>query len=382
MNHEFWYLSRAAGFTAYLLLFASVALGISITTRLSQRRRNVIYDLHRFTTILALAFSAFHVLILLGDNYFNFSIWQLTIPFVSPYRSWQTAAGVFSFYMLILLVLSFYVRRFIGYRAWRALHFGTFAMFAAVALHGVTAGTDTTAAWARLIYIGTFAATVGLIIYRVQYRLPEEPSVRATRFVAAGATMLTTLLLVFATGLVSGGNGGASSTDALAAAGAGPNTGAGASTASIQYPFLDTFDTSLAGTYSQTHDEESSSLVIDSDLSGDLTSKLHIELVQEVHDERPDHDRDDGESEHDSDDEHTEEHEAAVTTNTVVLQDAATATPLCTGTLTALRNGVMRISCEGEGPYAGVEMAFSSQIQAADDGTLTGDLSGSMRRTD
>ena len=28
MNHEFWYLSRAAGFTAYLLLFASMALGI------------------------------------------------------------------------------------------------------------------------------------------------------------------------------------------------------------------------------------------------------------------------------------------------------------------------------------------------------------------
>jgi hypothetical protein len=378
MNHEFWYLSRAAGFTAYLLLFASVALGISITTRLSQRRRNVIYDLHRFTTILALAFSAFHVLILLGDNYFNFSIWQLTIPFVSPYRSWQTAAGVLSFYVLVLLVLSFYVRRFIGYRAWRAIHFGTFAMFAGVALHGVTAGTDTTAPWARLIYIGTFAATVGLIIYRVQYRLPEEPSARATRFVAAGATMLTTLLLVFATGLVSGGNGSGGSTDALAAAA----PGASAAPGSIQYPFLDTFDTSLSGTYSQTRDESSSSLVIDSDLTGDLASKLHVELVQQVHDERPDHDRDDGESEHDSDDERQEEHEAAVTTNTVVLQDAATATPLCTGTLTALRNGVMRISCEGQGPYAGVEMAFSSQIQAAEDGTLTGDLSGSMHRTD
>jgi hypothetical protein len=42
----------------------------------------------------------------------------------------------------------------------------------------------------------------------------------------------------------------------------------------------------------------------------------------------------------------------------------------------------MRISCEGAGPYAGVEMSLSSQIRATSNGTLTGDLSGSMRHTD
>ena len=96
MNHEFWYLSRAAGFTAYVLLFVSVALGISIGTRLTERlaKRITIFDMHRFTTILALAFTLFHVYVLLGDGYFNFNVWQLSIPFLSPYRGWQTAAGV------------------------------------------------------------------------------------------------------------------------------------------------------------------------------------------------------------------------------------------------------------------------------------------------
>src|SRR2546429_663619 len=34
MNHEYWYLSRAAGFTAYLLLFVAAALGILVRTPL------------------------------------------------------------------------------------------------------------------------------------------------------------------------------------------------------------------------------------------------------------------------------------------------------------------------------------------------------------
>lgn len=376
MTYEYWYLSRAAGFTAYLLLFVSVALGISVTARLSQRRRNVLFDLHRFTTILALAFTIFHVFILLGDAYFSFSVWQLLVPFTSPYRSWQTAVGGFALYTMALIVVSFYVRRFIGYRAWRAIHFGTFAMFAAVALHGVTAGTDTGAAWARLIYIGTFVAVVGLIIYRVRHGLPESPSVRAARFVAAGAAIVTTLLLVFATGLVapSGGSGD----EARAAV----DGNAAAASGAVAYPFLDTFDTSLDGTYRQTSDGTGSSLVIDSSVSGDLTSRLHVELVQRINDQRPDGDLDDGQGTTPSVDETSEQHTATITTNSAQLRDPATASPICAGELTTLRNGVMRLSCSGAGPYAGVAMSLSSQIQAAQDGTLTGNLSGSMRRTD
>jgi hypothetical protein len=90
---------------------------------------------------LALLFTLFHVYVLLADGYFNFNVWQLSIPFLSPYRGWQTAAGVLALYALTLLIVSFYVRRYIGYRAWRALHFLTFALFAAATLHGITAGT-------------------------------------------------------------------------------------------------------------------------------------------------------------------------------------------------------------------------------------------------
>lgn len=377
MTHEYWYLSRAAGFTAYILLFVSMALGISITARMGRRQRNVMYELHRFTTILALAFTLFHVVILLGDGYFNFSPFQLAVPFASPYRAWQVAAGIFSLYVMGLVVVSFYVRRFIGYRMWRAVHFATFALFGAAALHGITAGTDTTEAWARLIYIGTFATIVGLIIYRVQYRMPEDSPARAARFVAAGATMVVTLLLIFATGLLDRGTSGAGTSEALAAA---PAAGV---TASGTYPFLDTFATRLAGTYTQSEDDDDAYLVIDSTLSGDLPSNLHVELAQETSgdhdDDRHGDDDHDGEDHGDDDD---EEHEASGAVNTAVLSDPVSAATLCAGTLTALHDGTMRIACEGQGPYAGVEMALSSQIQASRDGTLTGEVQGAMHRTD
>jgi predicted ferric reductase len=203
VNHEFWYLSRAAGFTAFGLLFFSVALGIMIGTRLTGRfSRNTVFDIHRFTSILALAFSFFHVYILLGDSYFKFSVWQLSLPFASPYQAWQTAAGGVAFYLLLLVVASFYLRSLIGHRTWRAIHFLTFALFGLAMLHGITAGTDAHAGWAELLYAGAGTTVLALVLYRVQHHLPAESNARRLRFTAGAiSTAGSIALLLLAIGL-------------------------------------------------------------------------------------------------------------------------------------------------------------------------------------
>ncbi|MDP9237731.1 MAG: ferric reductase-like transmembrane domain-containing protein [Chloroflexota bacterium] len=190
MNHEFWYLSRAAGFTAYLLLFASAVLGIAMSTKLAARfkRGNFVFDLHRFVSILAMMFSFFHVYILLGDHYFSFSVWQLSAPLASPYRTLATALGVISLYAMVLIMGSFYVKRFIGYRTWRAIHFLTFAMYGSVTLHGVLAGTDTTAVWARFIYASTGAALLMMVAYRINQSPRASDSAQRARTIANGST--------------------------------------------------------------------------------------------------------------------------------------------------------------------------------------------------
>jgi sulfoxide reductase heme-binding subunit YedZ len=377
MTQEFWYLSRAAGFTAYLLLFVSVALGIAIGTRLADRiaKRNVIFDLHRFATIMALAFSLFHVYVLLLDGFFNFNVWELSVPFLSPYRAWQTAAGVFALYALGLLILSFYVRQFIGYRAWRAIHFVTFAMFAAVALHGITAGTDTTEAWAKGIYVVTGAATVALIMYRVQYRIPDTSTMRTVRLSAGVATVTVVALLLFTTGLFSTGAAPAKTQADVASNEAVP---AQAGATGVPYPFLASFDNDFSGNYSQTQDATGSHLTIDGATAGDLPARLHVELVRTAVVPTPDNEV----NEHEVND--SEDSEArpksTVTTNTAELRDPTSDAVLCTGTLTALDDGYMRATCDGSGPYQGVRISISSRIQAGADGSLTGALSGKMQR--
>ncbi len=388
MNHEFWYLSRAAGFTAYVLLFVSVALGIATGTRFAERffRRNSVFDMHRFTTLLAAAFTVFHAYMLLGDGYFNFNVWQLSLPFLSPYRSWQTAAGVFSLYVFAIVIVSFYVRKYIGYKAWRALHFVTFAIFASATLHGITAGSDTTEPWAKAIYVACGAGVVLLTFYRVQYNVPDSSAVRSLRLAAAVGTGVTALVLALATGLFTASN---PSITAVADAGASlpPDAPAQAAAAAAlttvaptpqPFPFLASFDNDFSGTFQQTQDATSSSLKLDGIVSGDLSAKLHIELTSERAVPVPDVEV----NEHDvSDDEDQEKQpRSTVTLNKVQLLDPTSNTVLCDGQLTQLEGGYFRVTCNGAGPYQGVRMTLQSRVQAKADGSFTGALSGGMQR--
>jgi hypothetical protein len=166
--NDAWYISRAAGFAAYILLFGVVALGLAIHTRASDRlfARWRVNDIHEFGSLLALAFLGLHAGVLLADTYVGYSIWQILIPFAAPTRAAWTGVGVITGYLLVLVVASFYVRRWIGYRTWRLLHYSTFGLYVMATLHGVFTGTDSVTAWAQLLYISTGGIVVALILYR------------------------------------------------------------------------------------------------------------------------------------------------------------------------------------------------------------------------
>lgn len=167
--NEAWYISRAAGFVAYGLLFAVVAMGLAIHTRAADRvvSRWRITDIHEFGSLLALAFVGLHAGILLADTYVGYSVAQILMPFAAPTRTFWTGVGVIAGYLLVLVVASFYLRRWIGYRTWRLLHYGTFGLYVMATLHGVFTGTDSVTAWAQLLYIATGGIVLALVLYRV-----------------------------------------------------------------------------------------------------------------------------------------------------------------------------------------------------------------------
>jgi len=113
----FWYLARSSAIVAYFLLWLTMVFGVGVTNKLSTRwpglaRTN---ELHQYVSILGIAFGLFHGLILLGDQYMNFSWWQILVPFsTSSYRPLAVGLGQLAFYSWVVILISFYVRRKIG----------------------------------------------------------------------------------------------------------------------------------------------------------------------------------------------------------------------------------------------------------------------------
>lgn len=166
----FWYLSRASAFVAFGLLWMSMVLGLAITNRLARLwPGGLTYTaLHEHTSVLGLAFGVVHALFLLGDRYIGYTLPQLLLPFGNlDYRPAWVALGQAGLYLLIPVTLSFYLRRSLGPKMWRLVHAFSYAAFGLTLLHGLLAGTDSTAIGVLFFYWASFVSVAGLTAYRV-----------------------------------------------------------------------------------------------------------------------------------------------------------------------------------------------------------------------
>jgi methionine sulfoxide reductase heme-binding subunit len=73
--------------------------------------------------------------------------------------------------------VSFSLRKRIGVRNWRRLHWLTYAVFATATTHGIFAGTDSAAPWMRDIYLGA----IGAVILATAWRGLARPAAAAPR---------------------------------------------------------------------------------------------------------------------------------------------------------------------------------------------------------
>ncbi len=173
----YWYLSRASGIVAYVLLWISVALGLSITSKLARVWPSgpTAVELHQFTGLLALVFAVFHAVVLLGDTYIQFTIIDLIVPFAgAEYRPLWVGVGQLGFYLGLLIAGSFYIRKQIGPRSWRLIHYASFGVYLAVTVHGFAAGTDAKNPAMLSLYGVTGGVIYFLLVYRVLVSRPRS----------------------------------------------------------------------------------------------------------------------------------------------------------------------------------------------------------------
>jgi predicted ferric reductase len=145
LAHMYWYLSRAGGFVAFGLLWLSMVYGLLMTNRMARVWPGgpAAFDLHQFTSLLALVFTGFHMLILLGDSYSGYTLSQLLLPFGSTnYEPLWVGIGQIGFYVMALVSITFYLRNRMKPGAWRVIHFLSFASFLMALGHGIFSGSD------------------------------------------------------------------------------------------------------------------------------------------------------------------------------------------------------------------------------------------------
>ena len=172
-TQAYWYMARAGGILAYLLLWLGSLWGVLMSTKLAKGL--YVFGLHEFLPILAMVFAALHALVLLGDHYIGFDLLQLAVPFAASYRPLWTGLGTLALYLGTAVAASFYVRQWIGRRTWRLLHYATYGVFALALAHGLMAGTDSTLPLVRWMYIATGASLLFVTMVRI-FSLSGGPS--------------------------------------------------------------------------------------------------------------------------------------------------------------------------------------------------------------
>lgn len=168
-KYGWWLASRASGIVAFLLVSASVLLGLAMATRLLRRPglSRKLVAIHEHTALGGLIAISVHGLALLGDRWLSPGATGLLIPFSMAYRPLFTGLGIIAGYLAAFLGLTFYLRRRIGARLWRRMHRWTLAVYALSVVHTIGAGTDASTPWMRGLLMATGVPIVFLTVLRV-----------------------------------------------------------------------------------------------------------------------------------------------------------------------------------------------------------------------
>jgi methionine sulfoxide reductase heme-binding subunit len=182
-----WLVARSAGLVAFGLLTLSVWLGLAMSTRLlGPRRQKSLLEWHRTIVWAGLAMLGLHVGAVLLDPVLHFGLPAALIPFAAPWRPGAIAAGVVAGWLSLVLAASFRMRKWIGARGWRRLHYASFGAFALALGHALTAGTDLAGIGGPILA----AIAAGPVLWLGLYRILAPPRAaprRASSALKAGA---------------------------------------------------------------------------------------------------------------------------------------------------------------------------------------------------
>ncbi len=168
MNLE-WLLIRGSGIAAFALLSGATIWGLLLSSKLLGRlvKAKPLTWFHESLAIGALLATVVHIVVLSVHDFLDFTWVEILVPGASDWRPLPVAFGVVSLYVLAVVIGSFYLKRFIGQKMWRSIHFASFGLFISAMLHGMLAGTDTGSPLMLGLYAGSAIVVFALVAQRL-----------------------------------------------------------------------------------------------------------------------------------------------------------------------------------------------------------------------
>jgi sulfoxide reductase heme-binding subunit YedZ len=164
-----WYATRGAGVALLLVLTATIVLGAGTSLRIGGRSipRFVTALLHRNLGLLAVVLLAVHIVTTVLDPFAHIGVGDALVPFSASYRPLWLGIGTVAAELLVAIAATSLLRRRIGQRTWRLVHWTAYASWPVAVVHGLGTGSDAQAPW----MIGITASCVTAVLFAVLARL-------------------------------------------------------------------------------------------------------------------------------------------------------------------------------------------------------------------
>jgi sulfoxide reductase heme-binding subunit YedZ len=167
-----WFVSRASGVLLLVLLSAVLLLGAA--TKLGSAPgwlpRFGVAELHRRLSLFAVLLLGLHVTTAILDPYVTIGWLAAVVPLASPYRGLAIGLGAAAVDLGGAVILTSLLRKRLGYRTWRAVHWLAYLAWPAAYAHSVTAGGDLGVWWVAIAEYASVTMAAAAIVARLLTR--------------------------------------------------------------------------------------------------------------------------------------------------------------------------------------------------------------------
>jgi sulfoxide reductase heme-binding subunit YedZ len=144
MNSWLWYLTRATGIVATVLMLASVAWGFLFSARETGTRLRPAWwvDLHRGLGGLAVVFTVVHLVAAFADSDLGVGLATVFVPGSADATTAAFTWGVLAFYGLAIAVFTSWPKMRFRRATWRIVHLLSVPATALACVHAYQLGSD------------------------------------------------------------------------------------------------------------------------------------------------------------------------------------------------------------------------------------------------